>query len=645
MQKDELGPPGTWSDPRTAGDRIGTMKESRPGCSRRDVLRWGASATAAICTRRMASAAFPTAPPASSGTTSPAFRPTLLNQVHYAQVDLDSGPAQQQFEQCQKVLLNLSEDGLLRPFRFREGLPAPGDELGGWYSTDGFAAACPFGQWISALARMYAVTRDPATYAKIDRMIRGYAATLEPLGKFYQNYRFPGYIYDKLSIGLTDAHVFAHHPAALDVLARTTDIVLPYLPPKAMPHQETPILAGEDFTRHVWDETYTMPENLFLAWLRTGNTRYRELARRFLFDEYFDPLARGENALPGRHAYSHVNALGSAATAYLALGDEKYLRAAKNAFAMIQQQSYATGGWGPHEHFIEPGSGALGESLNTVHASFETPCGAYAHFKLARYLLRITADPRYGDSMEQVFFNTVLGAGPLQPDGSSFYYSDYTFKAKRVYYGAKWPCCSGTLPQIAADYRISAYYRSDRGVYVNLYLPSTLRWNARGAQFALRQRTAYPYSSSIRLDVTASTPAEFSVFLRIPAWARGASLTASGMRDSRQLEAGTFAEIRRQWKNGDRIELDLPFATRLQAVDAQHPDVMALFTGPLVLMALREGDTALEPVARTALLAAKQTTTQGHEWIADSGAGALRLRPFADVGEAPYTTYLKVVAE
>jgi len=622
--------------PLTPSAKIGTMKTPRPNCSRRDVLRWGATATAAICTRRIALATAPAAP-------SPAFRPTLLNQVQYAQVDLDPGPAQQQFVQCQQVLLNLSDDGLLRPFRFREEMPTPGDELGGWYSTDGFAAACPFGQWISALARMYAVTSDPATYAKIDRMIRGYAATLEPLGKFYQNYRFPGYIYDKLSIGLTDAHVFAHHPAALDVLSRTTDIVLPYLPPKAMPHQETPILAGEDYTRHVWDETYTMPENFFLAWLRTGNPRYLHLGQRFLFNEYFDPLARGENALPGRHAYSHVNALGSAATAYLALGDEKYLRAAKNAFAMVQQQSYATGGWGPDEHFIEPGSGALGESLNSVHASFETPCGAYAHFKLARYLLRITADPRYGDSMEQVFFNTVLGARPLELDGSSFYYSDYTFKAKRVYFGAKWPCCSGTLPQIAVDYHISAYFRSARGVYVNLYLPSTLRWKDRGAQFALRQKTAYPYSSSIRLDVTASSPTEFSVFLRIPAWASGASLTASGTRDSRQLEAGTFAEIRRRWKNGDRIELDLPFATRLQAVDAQHPDVMALVTGPLVLMALREGDTALEPVTRTALLAAKQTTTQGHEWIAGPGANALRLKPFVDLGDAPYTTYLKVV--
>ena len=244
--------------------------------------------------------------------------------------------------------------------------------------------------------------------------------------------------------------------------------------------------------------------------------------------------------------------------------------------------------------------------------------------------------------MEQVFFNTVLGARPLQPDGSSFYYSDYSFKAKLVYYGAKWPCCSGTLPQIAADYRISAWFRSARGVYVNLYLPSTLRWNDRGAQFALRQSTSYPYDSQIRLDVTASSPAEFSVFLRIPAWARGASLTTSGMRDSRQLEAGTFAEIRRQWKNGDRIELDLPFATRLQAVDAQHPDVMALVTGPLVLMALREGDAPLEPVARTALLAAKLTAEQGHEWVAGSGLSTLRLKPFVDLGDAPYTTYLKV---
>ena len=616
---------------------MSSMRKRSLKVTRRKVLQWGAAASAALATQRAAKAIGAAAPQR------PAFKPTLLNQVSYAQVDLAPGPTQRQFDQTREILLNLNEDGLLRPFRFREGLPTPGDELGGWYSTDGFAAACPFGQWMSALARMYSVTRDPATYDKLDRMIRGYAATLDPIGKFYQNYCFPGYIYDKLSIGLTDAHVFVNHPTALDVLARTTDIVLPYLPPKAMPHQETPLIGNEDYTHRVWDETYTMPENFFLAWQRTGNQRYYDLAQRFLYHEYFDPLSRGENALPGKHAYSHVNALGSAAMAYLAMDDEKYLRAATNAFRFLQQQSFVTGGWGPSEHFVEPGSGGLGASLEKDHASFETPCGSYAHFKLARYLLRITGDPRYGDSMEQVLYNTVLGARPLQPDGRSFYYSDYTFQAAKFCHPDKWPCCSGTLPQIAADYRISAYFQNERGVYVNLYLPSTLRWNTRGANFALKQTTDYPYESNLRFDMAASKPATFAVFLRIPAWAQGASLTVNGMRDSRKVDAGSFAEIRREWKNSDRIELELPFTSRLEPVDAQHPDVMALVNGPLVLMALRDGDAKLGPVARTTLLSAQQTAPRSHQWTAGSGQTALRMKPFLDIADERYTTYLKVV--
>lgn len=598
------------------------------------MLQWSATATAAaVRPGALAWAEATIRPPA-------AFRPTLLTEFGYGQVELAPGPAQRQFEQNHELLLNMNEDSLLRPFRVREGLPAPGEEMGGWYSTDGFAPACPFGQWISALARMYPVTRDEATREKIARLIRGYAATVEPAGKFYHHYRFPGYIYDKMVCGLNEAHLYVGNPDALGVLARATDAVLPYLPPHAMPHQETPLVGDEDFTRHVWDETYTMPENLFLTWKRTGTQRYYDLARRFIFDEFFLPLSRGENVLPGRHAYSHVNSLSSAAASYLALGDEKYLQAAKNAFAFVQEQSYATGGWGPKEHFVASGSGLLGDGLSNVHASFETPCGAYAHFKITRYLLRITGDPRYGDSMEQVFYNTVLGVKPIQPDGRSFYYSDYTYNADKGFFGAKWPCCSGTLPQIAADYRISAYFHHSRGVHVNLYLPSTLRWQKRGASFALRQTTDYPYSSHIRLDLTASSPAEFSVFLRIPAWARGASLTASGIRDSRQLTPGSFAEVRRTWKSGDAVELELPFTTRLSAVDAQHPDVMALTIGPLVLMALRNPGQNATPETATVniLLTAKQTAPGAHEWA----AGPLRLKPFVDIGNESYSPYLKI---
>jgi uncharacterized protein len=548
-------------------------------------------------------------------------RRRLLDQFDYADVHLEPGPLATQCEQTHALLMSLDEDSLLRPMRVRENLPAPGRDMGGWYDTYAFAPACTFGQWLSALSRYYAATGDAATRDKVQRLVRAYAATVEPEGKFYVENRFPAYFFDKMVCGLTDAHQYVNDPIAETTLQNATDAAMKYLPPKAMPHRDTPVLHREDFTEHWWDESYTMPENLFIAWRRTNNARYKALAQRFLFDEYFDPLARDENVLPGRHAYSHVNALSSAAMAYLVLGDEKYLAAASNGFAMVQEQSYATGGWGPDEHFIVPGTGQFGESLNKTHASFETPCGSYAHFKVTRYLLRITGDSRYGDSMERVMYNTVLGAKPIESDGRSFYYSDYSFQGRKIYHPDKWPCCSGTLPQIAVDYRISAYFRDRDDVYVNLYVPSVARWNGR----SLRISTEYPYSDNVQIDVGVATPATFSIFLRIPEWTSTPRVTVSGVRDSQLLRPGTFAEIRREWKNGDRIELGLPRPRRLAPVDAEHPDTVAVIQGPLVLMAV--GDLP-EQLTRAHLL---QDKPQGP-----------RLKPFMEIEEEPYSTYLRV---
>ena len=108
----------------------------------------------------------------------------ILSQFDYGEVELAPGPLQRQFEENHQLLLNLSEDGLLRPFRQREGLPAPGKDLGGWYDTYAFSPGASYGQWLSALARYYAATRDEATRAKVSRMVRGYAATVDPQESF-----------------------------------------------------------------------------------------------------------------------------------------------------------------------------------------------------------------------------------------------------------------------------------------------------------------------------------------------------------------------------------------------------------------------------------------------------------------------------
>src|SRR5208282_4807782 len=163
----------------------------------------------------------------------------------------------------------------------------------------------------------------------------------------------PAYCYDKLVCGLIDSHKYVGDPDAFAILDKTTDVAMQHLPKHAVEHG-TSWRPGTDVS-WTWDESYTMPENLFLAYQRGAGERYRALGIQYLDDDYFGPLSEGRSNLEGRHAYSHVNALSSAMQAYLTLGSEKHLRAAKNSFDMVLAQSFATGGWGADETLRAPG--------------------------------------------------------------------------------------------------------------------------------------------------------------------------------------------------------------------------------------------------------------------------------------------------
>src|SRR2546421_2141200 len=149
-----------------------------------------------------------------------------LEQFGYGDVKVVSELHNAQLEQTHAVLMGLSDDSLLKPFRQMGGQPAPGEELGGWYKYDpeydwhtfdaGFAPAATFGQWVSALARYYAITGDRQTREKILRLNRLYAETIS--GDFYDKNRFPTYCYDKLVCGLIDSHLLAGDPDAYRIL-------------------------------------------------------------------------------------------------------------------------------------------------------------------------------------------------------------------------------------------------------------------------------------------------------------------------------------------------------------------------------------------------------------------------------------------
>src|SRR5580765_712270 len=613
------------------------------GISRRNFLK-ATSVTAA------ATYAAYTLPRRASAQTGLVAVSTPLATFPYSDVQLLDGPMKRQFEENHSGFLNLDEDRMLKVFRQVAGMPAPGEDMGGWYDLTGFSlegndfrgfiAGHTFGQYVSGLARAYAVTGSEETRAKVNRLVKGYGETLDPKAKFFVDYRLPAYTYDKLSCGLIDAYEFAQDPIALDVHEKLTRAATAYLPEKALSRAEQRMRPHKD-TSFTWDESYTLPENLFLAYQRSGKPLYRDMAKQFLEDDtYFDPLSQGNNVLPFEHAYSHVNAFSSAMQAYITLGSEKHLRAATNGFDMlVNTQSFATGGWGPNEAFGEPGTGQLGNSLTTTHASFETPCGAYGHFKITRYLLRVTKDSRYGDSMERVLYNTILGAWPIQADGTSFYYSDYANTGKKVWYKDKWPCCSGTFPQLAADYHISSYLRSSDGVYVNLFTPSSVHWSDQGGKYGLKQETQYPFDNKIQIQVSATQPKEYTLYVRIPGWATpNPVLSVNGKRVSSPVEPGSFASIRNTWKDGDLVELELPMPLRLETVDANHPKLVALVQGPLVLFAVADSQPSFE---QNALLQAKATNNHTGDFLATSASGSsVTMRPFMNIDKESYSTYV-----
>jgi len=385
-----------------------------------------------------------------------------------------------------------------------------------------------------------------------------------------------------------------------------------------------------------------LPENLFLAYKCGAGDRYRDLAKRFLADDwYFGPLAAGQNVLPGKHAYSHVNALSSAMQAYLVLGSEMHLQAARNGFDFLRTtQSFATGGWGPDELFRAPGSGEMGESLIKSHESFETPCGAYAQFKITRYLLRVTKDSRYGDSMEKILFNTILGAKPMKKDGHGFYYSDYNNDGSKVYYSDQWSCCTGTFAQITADYGISAYFGDSKGIYINLYVPSRLTWSRGREVISFTQMTNYPHQPVTQISIDAAMPSKFPVYLRIPAWAGPKTTVAvNGKQVLSGPTPGQFARLDRTWMTGDRIEIEFDMPTVLEAVDPQHPDLVAPVHGPLALFSV---GAIPAKIRRQELLTAGQVSASSTDWQAQTVKGKLTLRPFASIQDEHYRLYLKV---
>lgn len=293
------------------------------------------------------------------------LKPTIksfpsLKTFRYANVKLSASRMLDQFTYQTQLYATLDDDKLLKPFRARAGMPAPGEDMGGWYDDSrdfhidpndwstanwhGYIPGHSFGQYVSGLSRSYAATGSQEVAEKVKRLVLNYIPTIST--RFFENYYPPAYTYDKLAIGLIDAYRFVGVNEAKQALDLLTDAVLPFLPEKALTREERRL---RPYTQEaeIWDEPYTLPENLFIAWQSGMGERYKKLAVRYLQDEALaDPLAKGGSPLAGKHAYSHVNALNSALLSAKSKSSHEWVVQHNNQsvtfkpFMMIGSESY-----------------------------------------------------------------------------------------------------------------------------------------------------------------------------------------------------------------------------------------------------------------------------------------------------------------
>ena len=523
----------------------------------------------------------------------------VLQAFDYSGVVLLNSPIYKQYQNTLEFYLNIPNDDILHTIRLRAEVNAPGKPMGGWYDGGSAFAGSTFGQWLSAFARFYAATGDIRIKQKAQYLMNEWGKLIENNGFFYFNPTKSAntwhYTYDKMVLGLTDMYVYMQDNNARTYLNKITDFAEKYLAQfKALPTSKN--IVGEKASGVGDNEWYTLSENLYRAYLATGDNKYKRFAEVWHYDPFWDALRNKKNSYwNGLHAYSHVNCVGGAALLYMVTGQSKYKQTITGFYDSFSEWEFMSNGAFGIGEGLRGNSNTMAEAARKYPYSFETPCCSWATFKLSRYLIGTTGEARYGDWVEKVLYNGIFAALPMKDTaskrGQTFYYANYTQNnATKTYYDSPWPCCSGTYALAVSDYVNQIYYKNDKELYVNLFVPSKVTEKYNGKSVTLKQTTSYPQSDTVQFEIFTASSAKFNLKIRLPQWVDGnVKVTVNG--GTRSIDkTGDWLYLGSSWKNGDKISVKIPLEVKRGYFDPKTSNVACFMYGPVMLAAEENAD-------------------------------------------------------
>ncbi|WP_281233257.1 beta-L-arabinofuranosidase domain-containing protein [Flavobacterium gelatinilyticum] len=401
----------------------------------------------------------------------------------------------------------------------------------------------------------------------------------------------PYYTLHKIMAGLMDIYEVSGNEKALATARGMGDWV--YARMKKLP-KETLISM---WNRYIAGEFGGMNEAMARLYRITKDPHYLETAQ--LFDNikvfYGDAnhshgLAKNVDTFRGLHANQHIPQIMGALEMYRDSDASDYYHVADNFwYKTVNDYMYSIGGVAGArnpanaECFISQPA-TIYENGFSSGGQNET-CATYNMLKLTGDLFLYEQKGELMDYYERGLYNHILASVAQDSPANTYHVPLRPGSVKQFGnpHMTGFTCCNGTAIESNTKFQNSIYFKSadNKALYVNLYVPSTLKWTEKN--MTITQTTDFPKQDFTRLTITGN--GNFDINVRVPQWAsKGFFVKINGKEEKVKAEPGSYLTLNRKWKDGDTIELRMPFEFHLEPVMDQQ-NVASLFYGPVLLAA------------------------------------------------------------
>ena len=555
---------------------------------------------------------------------------SLLYPKHFdlQEVTLTDGPMKTAMDKNIELLMKYDVDRLLTPFVRQAGLASTTDKSSkyyqwltkhpnfpNWGGDAGFDLSGHVGgHYVSALALAWAASHDEAQRTKLkerldyvlqvmkdcqdqyDQNTEGLYGFIggQPINdswkKLYKgdlsgingNWGWvPFYCQHKVLAGLRDAYVYAHSDVAKELFHKLADWSVNLVAK----------VSENDFQGFLNCEHGGMNESMLDAYQLFGDKKYLTAAKKYSHKAMIDGMqSLNTTFLDGKHANTQVpKYIGFERIFELDQTATTYRKAAENFWTDVSKnRTVCIGGNSVGEHFL-----AKSNAHNYID-NLDGPesCNTNNMLKLSEMLADRTGNAKYTDFYEQAMWNHILSTQDPKT-GGYVYFTTLRPQSYRIYSTVNqgmW-CCVGTGMENHSKYGHFIYTHDGKEtLYVNLFTPSKLV----NDDFVVTQETSFPYEAKTTLTI--GKDGQYTIALRHPAWVgEGFEVKVNGESVEHTAKKGTasYVTVSRQWKEGDKVEVELPMELRYEACPG-YTDYIAFKYGPILLAAQTTAATTAE---------------------------------------------------